>query len=91
MFVVHFCSPGSGSGSRDPIKTETNPDPDPQHCLKLLSSLHVRMQVHQLDIILCALDDYSTLLRERLHTMLQVCSLATKVESPPKIIFRTIP
>jgi hypothetical protein len=47
-----------------------------------------RVQVHQLDIILCALDDYSTLLRERLHTMLQVCSLATKVESPRQVVLR---
>ncbi len=53
---------------------------------KLASCAHAHVQVHQLDIILCALDDYSTLLRERLHTMLQVCSLATKVESPPSRI-----
>jgi hypothetical protein len=74
----------SGFGSRDPTETGSNPDPDPQDFPKLLSWLHVRvrMQVHQLDIILCALDDYSTLLRERLHTMLQVCSLSTKVEMP---------
>jgi hypothetical protein len=45
-------------------------------------------QVHQLDIILCALDDYSTLLRERLHTMLQMCSLATKVGSSRQAVLR---
>ena len=36
-------------------------------------------KVQQLDIILGALDDYSTLLREKLHAMLQACTLATKV------------
>ena len=38
------------------------------------------LKVHQLDIILGALDDYSTLLREKLHGMLQACTLATKVQ-----------
>jgi len=45
------------------------------------------VEVHQLDIILCALDDYSTLLREKLHTMLQVCSLATKGRVPLIYLF----
>eukprot|EP00088_Acartia_fossae_P000160 TRINITY_DN10050_c0_g1_i1.p1 TRINITY_DN10050_c0_g1~~TRINITY_DN10050_c0_g1_i1.p1 ORF type:complete len:939 (+),score=261.73 TRINITY_DN10050_c0_g1_i1:63-2879(+) len=51
--------------------------------LKAIESLtaiskHIKLQVHQLDIILSALDDFSTLLREKLHAMLQACSLATK-------------
>jgi hypothetical protein len=29
-FVGHFCPPGSGSGSTDPIESGSNPDPDPQ-------------------------------------------------------------
>ncbi len=39
-FVGHFCPPGSGSGSTDPIesgfnpKPDTDPDPDPQPCPK---------------------------------------------------------
>jgi hypothetical protein len=28
-FVGHFCPPGSGSGSTDPIEYGSNPDPDP--------------------------------------------------------------
>ena len=39
---------------------------------------HIKLHVHQLEIILGALDDFSTLLREKLHLMLQSCSLATK-------------
>ena len=39
---------------------------------------HIKLHVHQLEIILGALDDFSTLLREKLHLMLQACSLATK-------------
>jgi hypothetical protein len=35
-FVGHFCPPGSGSGSNDPIKSGSNPDPDPQPCFKVL-------------------------------------------------------
>ncbi len=31
-FVGHFCPPGSGSGSTDPIESGSNPDPDPQPC-----------------------------------------------------------
>ncbi len=27
MFVGHFCPPGSGYGSRDPIESGSNPDP----------------------------------------------------------------
>jgi hypothetical protein len=27
MFVGHFCPPGSGYGSKDPIKSGSNPDP----------------------------------------------------------------
>jgi len=51
--------------------------------LKAIESLtaiakHIKLQVVQLDIILSALDDYSTLLREKLHLMLQACHLATK-------------
>ena len=33
---------------------------------------HIQLHVHQLEIVLAALDDYSTLLREKLHVMLQV-------------------
>jgi hypothetical protein len=32
-FVGHFCPPGSGSGSTDPIEYGSNADPDPQPCL----------------------------------------------------------
>jgi len=39
---------------------------------------HIKLHVHQLEIVLGALDDYSTLLREKLHVMLQSCTLATK-------------
>ena len=34
--------------------------------------------MHQLEVILSALDDFSTLLREKLHLMLQACTIATK-------------
>ncbi len=34
-FVDHFCPPGSGSGSADPIEYGSNPDPDPQPWLYL--------------------------------------------------------
>jgi len=39
---------------------------------------HIKLQVHQLEIILSALDDYSTIVREKLHIMLQSSSIATK-------------
>jgi len=39
---------------------------------------HIQLQVHQLEIILSALDDYSTIVREKLHIMLQSSSIATK-------------
>ena len=39
---------------------------------------HIKLHVHQLEIVLGGLDDYSTLLREKLHIMIQACSLATK-------------
>ena len=39
---------------------------------------HIKLHVHQLEIVLGALDDFSTLLREKLHEMLQACTLATK-------------
>jgi hypothetical protein len=35
FFVVYFCPPGSGSGSRDLIESGSNPDTNPQHWLKL--------------------------------------------------------
>merc|ERR1712013_234927 len=41
-------------------------------------SRHILLQVHQLEGILSALDDFSTLLREKLHLMLQACTIATK-------------
>jgi hypothetical protein len=31
MFVGHFCHPGFGYRSRDPIESGSNPDPDPRH------------------------------------------------------------
>jgi len=51
--------------------------------LKAIESLtaiakHIKLHAHQLEIILGALDDFSTLLREKLHIMLQACSIATK-------------
>eukprot|EP00095_Tigriopus_kingsejongensis_P008319 snap_masked-scaffold871_size86487-processed-gene-0.15 protein:Tk08319 transcript:snap_masked-scaffold871_size86487-processed-gene-0.15-mRNA-1 annotation:"integrator complex subunit 4" len=51
--------------------------------LKAIESLrqigsHISLQVNQLEIILTALDDYSLLIRERLHYMLQSSNLATK-------------
>lgn len=51
--------------------------------LKAIESLtsiakHIKLHAHQLEIILGALDDYSTLLREKLHAMLQACTIATK-------------
>jgi len=51
--------------------------------LKAIESLttiakHIKLQVTQLDIILGALDDFSTLLREKLHGMLQACTVDTK-------------
>ena len=51
--------------------------------LKAIESLtaisrHILLQVHQLEVILGALDDFSTLLREKLHLMLQACTIATK-------------
>ena len=33
---------------------------------------HIKLHVHQLEIVLGGLDDYSTLLREKLHLMIQV-------------------
>ena len=51
--------------------------------LKAIESLtaiarHIQLQHHQLEVILGALDDFSTLLRERLHLMLQACTISTK-------------
>ena len=51
--------------------------------LKAIESLtaisrHILLHVHQLEVILGALDDFSTLLREKLHLMLQACTIATK-------------
>eukprot|EP00090_Calanus_glacialis_P002411 TRINITY_DN11803_c0_g1_i1.p1 TRINITY_DN11803_c0_g1~~TRINITY_DN11803_c0_g1_i1.p1 ORF type:complete len:952 (-),score=245.87 TRINITY_DN11803_c0_g1_i1:99-2909(-) len=51
--------------------------------LKAIESLtaiarHIKLHAHQLEIILGALDDFSTLLREKLHAMLQACTIATK-------------
>lgn len=51
--------------------------------LKAIESLtaisrHILLHVHQLETILGALDDFSTLLREKLHLMLQACTIATK-------------
>ncbi len=34
IFVDHFCPPGFGSGSRDPIESGSNPDP--QHCFLII-------------------------------------------------------
>lgn len=45
--------------------------------LRLIAS-HISLQAHQLEVILTALDDYSILIRERLHSMLQSSNLATK-------------
>ena len=39
---------------------------------------HIKLHVHQLEIVLGGLDDYSTLLREKLHVMIQACTIATK-------------
>ena len=36
------------------------------------------MQVHQLETILSALDDFSIVVREKLHIMLQASTIATK-------------
>ena len=33
---------------------------------------HIKLHVHQLEIVLGGLDDFSTLLREKLHLMIQV-------------------
>ena len=39
---------------------------------------HIKLHVHQLEIVLGGLDDFSTLLREKLHVMIQACTIATK-------------
>ena len=39
---------------------------------------HISLHVHQLETVLAALDDYSLVVRERLHGMLQACRVATK-------------
>ena len=39
---------------------------------------HIQLHSHQLEIILATLDDFSTLMREKLHVMLQACTIATK-------------
>ena len=51
--------------------------------LKAIESLrriapHISLQVHQLETVLSALDDFSLVVRERLHGMLQACRVATK-------------
>ena len=40
---------------------------------------HIKLHVHQLEIVLGALDDYSTLLREKLHVMLQSIPILTSM------------
>ena len=39
---------------------------------------HISLQVHQLETILSALDDFSIVIREKLHVMLQTSTIATK-------------
>jgi len=39
---------------------------------------HIKLHVHQLEIVLGGLDDFSTRLREKLHVMIQACTIATK-------------
>ncbi len=39
---------------------------------------HICLQVHQLETILSALDDFSVVVREKLHIMLQASTIATK-------------
>jgi len=39
---------------------------------------HISLQVHQLETIMSALDDYSMTVREKLHVMLQASTIATK-------------
>ena len=51
--------------------------------LKAIESLrkiagHICLQVHQLETILSALEDYSLVIRENLHSMLQASTIATK-------------
>ena len=51
--------------------------------LKAIQSLtrianHITLQVHQLEIIMSALDDFSMIVREKLHYMLQASTIATK-------------
>ena len=51
--------------------------------LKAIESLtrianHIILQVHQLETIMSALDDYSMIVREKLHLMLQASTIATK-------------
>lgn len=51
--------------------------------LKAIESLtrianHITLQVHQLETIMSALDDFSMVVREKLHLMLQASTIATK-------------
>ena len=51
--------------------------------LKAIQSLtrianHITLQVHQLEIIMSALDDFAMIVREKLHFMLQASTIATK-------------
>ena len=39
---------------------------------------HISLQAHQLETILWALDDFSIIVREKLHEMLQASSISTK-------------
>jgi hypothetical protein len=61
-FVGHFCPPGSGSGSTDPIEYGSNPDPQPWLFLSFFYTvLHevgitmhiqfiIRYQIHTFDM-----------------------------------------
>ena len=51
--------------------------------LKAIESLtrianHITLQVHQLETVMSALDDFSMVVREKLHLMLQASTIATK-------------
>lgn len=48
-----------------------------KYCLKSIFT-GLRFQVHQLETILSALEDYSIVVREKLHIMLQASTIGTK-------------